>query len=197
VPAKHQKKPRLIDERLVTALSHETRAHALAVFTERPASTKELAQELGESVSAVWYHVDKLLKLGCVELVETKERRGAHEHFYRATVRHFFDAEAWESVSKPKRLTITMGVLRLIAGDLDEAVQGKTVDAVDRHLSRTLLTFDMQGWAESNALLDDTLERLLEIREKAAMRMAETGEEPVRASVSIMHFQLPPRKAAP
>jgi hypothetical protein len=29
------------------------------------------------------------------------------------------------------------------------------------------------------------------------MRMAETGEEPVRASVSIMHFQLPPRKAAP
>lgn len=197
MPAKHQKKPRLIDERLVTALSHETRAHALAVFTERPASTKELAQELDQSVSAVWHHVDKLLKLGCIELVETKRRRGAHEHFYRATVRHFFDAEAWENVSKRKRLTITMGVLRLIAGDLDKAVRGETVDAVDRHLSRTLLTLDGEGWTESNALLDDTLERLLQIREKATLRMAGTGEEPIRASASIMHFQLPRHGSAP
>jgi hypothetical protein len=138
--------------------------------------------------------VDQLLKLGCIELVETKRRRGAREHFYRATVRHFFDAEVWENVPKRKRLTITMGVLRLIAGDLDEAVQTQTVDAVDRHLSRTLLTLDGEAWEESNALLDDTLEKLLGIREKATMRMAETGEEPIRASVSIMHFQLPPRQ---
>lgn len=196
MPAQHQKKPRLIDERLVTALSHETRAHALAVFTERPASTKELAQELGQSVSAVWHHVDKLLKLGCIELVETKQRRGAHEHFYRATVCHFFDAEAWESVPKRKRLVISMGVLRLIAGDLDEAVKAETVDAIDRHLSRTQLELDRESWAETEALLDETLDKLLAIKEKAIARLAETGEAPVRASVSIMQFQLPPRQAA-
>lgn len=194
--AKHKKKPKLFDERLVTALSHETRAHALAVFTERPASTTELAKELGESVNAVWHHVDKLLKLGCIELVETKRRRGAHEHFYRATVRHFFDAEAWETVPKQERLTITMGVLRLIAGDVDEAIQAQTVDALDRHLSRTLMNLDSEGWAEANALLGETLEKLLEIREKATMRMAKTGEKPIRASVSLMHFLLPPVDSA-
>ena len=191
MPAKQQKKPRLIDERLVTALSHETRAHALTVFTERPASTKELAEELDQSVSAVWYHVDKLLKLGCIELVETKKRRGANERFFRATVRHFFDAEAWESLPRQKRLAIAMGILRLISADLDSAVRAETVDTIDNHLSRTLLNLDRDGWVESNALLDDTLESLLAIREKATMRMAKSGGEPVRSSVSMMCFELP------
>lgn len=200
MPAKQQqqqkKKPRLIDERLVAALSHETRAHALAVFTERSASTKELAQELGQSVSAVWYHVDRLLKLGCIEQVETKKRRGANERFFRATVRHFFDGEAWESLPKRKRLAITMGVVRLISCDLSEALQAETVDAKDRHLSRTLLNIDQAGWVESNSLLDDTLERLLAIRDKSTMRIAKEGGGRIRASVSIMSFELPPRRDA-
>jgi predicted ArsR family transcriptional regulator len=194
LPVKQQKTPRLIDERLVTALSHETRGYALAVFTERPASTKEVAEELGQSVSAVWYHVNKLLNLGCIELVEAKRRRGATERFYRATIRHFFDDEAWEAIPKQKRLTIAMGILRLIAGDLNEAVQAGTVDTVDNHLSRTLLNLDGEGWIESTALLDDALEGLLRIREKSTMRMSRSGEDPIRASVSIMQFELPARK---
>jgi predicted ArsR family transcriptional regulator len=190
VSAKQLKNPKLVDERLVTALSHETRAHALAVFTERPASTKEIAGELGKSVSAVWFHVDKLRELGCIELVETKKRRGATEHFYRATIRHFFDAETWKNLSKPKRLTVTMGILRLIATDLNEAMQAETADAIDRHLSRTLLILDKEGWEETIDLLAETLERLLVIRETSATRRVET-EDPIRTSVSIMQFELP------
>ncbi len=197
MPTKHQKKPKLIDERLVTAFAHETRAHALGVFAVRSASTKELAEELGQSVSAVWYHVDKLLKLGCIELVETKRRRGAREHFFKATVPHFFEDDVWERIPKEKRIPIVTGILRLITGDLNEAVRADTVDTVDNHLSRSLLNLDRQGWDESRVLLEATLERLLEIREKATMRVAESGEEPIRASVSIMHFQLPPRGSAP
>jgi predicted ArsR family transcriptional regulator len=193
VPAKQEAKPRLVDERLVAALSHETRAHALTVFTERPASTKEIAAELKKSVSAVWYHVDKLLKLGCIELVRSERRRGAMEHFYRATVRHFFDTKAWESLPERNRLTIAMGILRSIAGDVDEAVQAKTVDTVDNHLSRTLLMLDADGWRESNALLDETLEGLLQIREKSAMRLAHSDAQPIRSTVSILQFELPSR----
>jgi predicted ArsR family transcriptional regulator len=193
VPVKQEAKPRLVDERLVAALSHGTRAHALTVFTERPASTKEIAAELKESVSAVWYHVDKLLKLGCIELVRSEKRRGAMEHFYRATVRHFFDTKTWESLPARNRLTIAMGILRSIAGDVDDAVRAKTVDTVDNHLTRTLLMLDREGWEESNALLDETLEGLLKIREKSAMRLAESDEPPIRASVSMMEFELPSR----
>lgn len=188
---KQQVKPRLVDERLVAALSHETRAHALTVFTERPASTKEIAAELKKSVSAVWYHVDKLLKLGCIELVRSEKRRGAMEHFYRATVRHFFDTKTWESLPEQNRLAIAMGILRSIAGDVDDAVQARTVDTGENHLSRTLLMLDAEGWSESTVLLDQTLEALLAIREKSAMRLGDSNERPVRASVSIMQFELP------
>lgn len=193
MPGSQETKPRLVDERLVAALSHETRAHALTVFTERPASTKEIAAELKESVSAVWYHVDKLLKLGCIELVRSEQRRGAMEHFYRATVRHFFDTKTWESLPERNRLTIAMGILRSIASDVNDAVRAKTVDTVDNHLTRTLLMLDRKGWEESNALLDETLEGLLKIREKSAMRLAESDEQPIRATVSMMEFELPSR----
>jgi predicted ArsR family transcriptional regulator len=193
VPVTEKPKPRLVDERLVAALSHETRAHALTVFTERPASTKEIAAELKKSVSAVWYHVDKLLGLGCIELVRSEKRRGAMEHFYRATVRHFFDTKTWESLPEDDRLAIAMGILRSIAGDVDEAVRAKTVDTVDNHLSRTLLILDGEGWKETNALLDETLEGLLKIRERSTVRLGESDERPIRASASIMQFELPSR----
>jgi predicted ArsR family transcriptional regulator len=196
VPQTQVKAPRLVDERLVTALSHEIRAHALTVFTERPASPKEIAGELRRSVSAVWYHVDKLRKLDCIELVRTEKRRGATEHFYRATVRHFFDTTTWESLPEHSRTTIAMGILRSIAADVDDAVHAKTVDTVENHLSRTLMMLDVEGWKESNALLDETLEGLLVIRERSAARLARSQATPVRSTVSIMQFELPSRAEA-
>ena len=66
-------------------------------------------------------------------------------------------------------------------------------DAIDRHLSRTLLILDKQGWAETGELLAGTLEGLLIIREKCTTRRAESDERPIRASVSMMQFELPPR----
>jgi predicted ArsR family transcriptional regulator len=191
--ATQKKSVRLLDERLVAAFSHETRAHALGVFAVRPASTKEIAAELKKSVSAVWYHVDKLLKLGCIELVRSEPRRGAMEHFYRATVPHFFDDETWAALPTKNRREIAMGIMRLIAGDVDEAVQADVLDTIDNHLSRSMLYLDRQGWKESKETLDEALEQLYKIRERATMRMAQSGESSIRVSASIMQFELPPR----
>jgi hypothetical protein len=195
LPSTTQKKPKLFDERLVTAFSHETRAHAMGVFAVRSASTKEVADELGQSVSAVWYHVDLLLRLGCIEQVETRKRRGANERFFRATVPHYFEDEVWESIPKKKRMAIVTGILRLISADLNEAVRSDRVDTVDNHLSRSLLNLDAAGWLESKEVLDGALEALYAIRERSTMRMAETGEQSTRVAVAIMQFELPRRAA--
>lgn len=192
MPAK-QRAPALLNERLVAAFSHETRAHALGVFAVRPASTKEIAKELNKSVSSVWYHVDKLVDLGCIELVRSEKRRGATEHFYRATVPHFFDDETWASLPEKNRHEIALGILRLIAGDLNEAVQAEALDTIDNHLSRSLLHLDREGWNESKEVLDEALERLFAVRERATMRMAKSGEDSIRVSATIMQFELPPR----
>lgn len=71
-------------QRREKALAHPLRARALPLFGDRPRSPNDVASQLGVDVSLLAYHIRVLRKLGCIELVETKQRRGALEHFYRA-----------------------------------------------------------------------------------------------------------------
>lgn len=75
---------RSIDPRLAKALSNDVRAQALDLLAEGARSPKAIATELGLDVRGVAYHVRVLKKLGCIELVATRPRRGAVEHIYRA-----------------------------------------------------------------------------------------------------------------
>lgn len=79
--------PISIDQRLAKALSSPLRARALTLIAEGVASPKAIADELGLDVRGVAYHVRVLRKLGCIELAETKQRRGAIEHIYRVVDR--------------------------------------------------------------------------------------------------------------
>lgn len=193
--AKKKQAPPLVDERLLSALTHRTRVHALSVLNQRVASPKELAEELGEDVSAVGHHIKELRELGLIELVEEKRRRGATEHFYRATVRQFLDGRAWKQVPEKDRPAITVEILRLISGDLSRAMVAGTIDEMDdNHLSRTPLILDTEGWGESVSLLEDTLNGLFVIHEKSAERLTESGEEGMPVKVAILHFKSPGRK---
>lgn len=80
-------RPISIDQRLAKALASPLRASALALIAEGIASPKAIARELGLDVRGVAYHVRVLRKLGCIELVETQQRRGAIEHIYRVVDR--------------------------------------------------------------------------------------------------------------
>ena len=89
----------------VKALAHPLRVRALAILTERDASPSELAEELGEPLGNVSYHVRLLHELGLIELVRTTPRRGAIEHHYRArSDRHLrvleltLDDAGWEEL---------------------------------------------------------------------------------------------------
>lgn len=85
----------VVNQGVIKALGNPVRAKALAILNERIASPNEIAQELGQSVGHVSYHVNVLKKCECIELVDTASRRGAVEHFYRATIRLLIDDEAW------------------------------------------------------------------------------------------------------
>jgi predicted transcriptional regulator len=76
-------RPISIDPRLAKALSNSLRAQALTLISEGVASPKAIAEKLEADVRTIAYHVRVLKRLGCVELVETKSRRGAVEHIYR------------------------------------------------------------------------------------------------------------------
>jgi DNA-binding transcriptional ArsR family regulator len=76
-------RPHSIDQRLAKALTHAVREQALRLLATGPTSPKEIATELGLDVRTVAYHVRVLRELGCIELIETRQRRGAVEHVYR------------------------------------------------------------------------------------------------------------------
>jgi DNA-binding transcriptional ArsR family regulator len=83
---------------LLKAISHPVRARALAALSQRIASPSELAAEQGEVVGYVAYHVRVLRKLGMIELVETRQVRGATQHFYRGTPQSYLDDDVWQKL---------------------------------------------------------------------------------------------------
>jgi predicted ArsR family transcriptional regulator len=185
--------PRLINDKLVTAMGHPTRVHAVMVLNQRTASPSELARELNRSVRHVAYHLDVLEKLGSIELVRKEPAGGGRvmESFYRATQRSWFDREAWEQVEDDKtRIGVTMPILSLMSEDIADAMLANTFEAKDNHVSRTPMDLDDDGWEEVVTLLNETLDELIEIQARVNDRLDPETETKL-AKVEIIQFQSP------
>ena len=89
------KKKDSVEQIVAKAFAHPLRVQILIILNERVASPNLLAQELDRNLNLVAYHVRVLEKYDCVELVDTKQRRGATEHFYRATRRQLLSDGEW------------------------------------------------------------------------------------------------------
>jgi DNA-binding transcriptional ArsR family regulator len=180
----------LVDPRLAKALSHPMRARILTILNERVASPNEIAEMIDERLPNVSYHVRALLELGCIELVSTAQRRGAIEHYYRALTRPFFSARDWKRLPRSARTTVTDVTLQMVWDETAEAVKSDTFDSrLDRHLSRSPLKLDEQGWSEITDLLRRALDEAQSIGAKSEKRLAKSEDEPIRTRVVLMHFE--------
>jgi DNA-binding transcriptional ArsR family regulator len=188
--------PEGITQQLAKALAHPLRVRILTSLHKGISSPNQLSQELGEPLGNVSYHVKTLLEYDCVELVKTEPRRGAVEHFYRATERAFFNDSDWAKIPASARKGITGVVLESIGTDATAALIAGTIDArTDSHVSHTPLVIDEQGWKEINEMLADTLNRAIEIQEEAASRLADGKAESLSTKLAILHFQSPEAKS--
>src|SRR3954462_13970381 len=101
---KPRKKDGVLDERIVKAISHPIRHRVLVLLNDRIASPNEIANEIGESLGRVSYHVRQLAEVGAIELVRTEPRRGAVEHFSGAPARPCFrDKDGAQLPKTPRR----------------------------------------------------------------------------------------------
>jgi DNA-binding transcriptional ArsR family regulator len=182
-----------LDQRVIKALAHPLRADILAILNERVASPNELAKGLGEGLSQVSYHVKVLNECECLELVKTKPRRGAIEHYYRATSRAFLSDGDWERLPEVARSGFSASLIRGAVEDAMAALRAGTFEArSDSHLSWTPLIVDEEGWKELATLLAETLEGVIDIQAKSAGRRAETGEEGTPAAVTMLGYEAYP-----
>jgi DNA-binding transcriptional ArsR family regulator len=181
-----------VEQIVAKAFAHPLRVQILIILNEKVASPNMLAQQLDQSLNLVAYHVRVLEKYDCIELVDTKQRRGATEHFYRATRRQFLSDDEWLRLPESLRPGVAGAVLKSVFEDLEAASKSGTLDEVDdMHLSRTPMVLDQQGWDDVSDALKGCLDRLLEIQAEASERMAEKGEEGVLAKVHLLHFKSP------
>jgi len=197
--SKKKSKSNGVDQRLVKALAHPLRVEILTILNERMASPNELSKELDEGLSQVSYHVKVLKDFECIEMVKTEPRRGAVEHYYRATSRAFLTDSDWQTLPESVKPGVSAASVQMIIDDVVGALKGGTFDARDdRHLSWTPGIVDEQGWKESVDLAAETLERMIKIHADSAKRLARSGEEGTPATAVILNFEgvSPEAKAA-
>ena len=181
-----------VDQRILKALSHPLRQRVLRVLNERVASPAEIAEQLGERLGNVSYHVRVLRDAECVELVRTAPVRGALEHFYRATARPFLDSDQWARLPLSTRRGLFGQTLSQIWRDVDAACGSGGFDRDETHVSWTTLELDEQGWQEVDELLVGALNAVGEIQAESLARLAELPEEERRAlrtELVLMHFE--------
>ena len=187
--------PEAIDQRLVRALAHPLRVQILEVLTERVASPTLIAAELEIGVSDVAYHTRTLDRCGCLELVETAQRRGATEHHYTAKPHAFIGDRVWRKVPRAIRSGVTGASLQTFMDKAVTALEAGTIDnREDTTFSWMPVHLDDRGWREVTAILAEATERVLAAQAAADRRAEESGEDPrgISAVVALANFETGP-----
>lgn len=189
------KNPDFVSPQLVAAMSHPTRAHAMSILIERTASPRQVADEIGERLNNVTYHINQLRKLGCVELVRTERVRGGRvlERFYRARRRLYLDEAAWRALGERAHFDLTAVALRMISQDIANSMAAGTFFAGGHaHLCRSPIVVDADGWREVTEVLERATEELFEVEARVAERTADGAAADIHAKVELMQFRSPP-----
>lgn len=191
------KKPKLDDAtRMAKALSHPLRHRILARLNDRISSPVQLSTEFGEPLGNVSYHVRALLDLDCIELVDTAPRRGALEHYYRATRRAVLEDPAWGSLPASARRGAAGEWFKKTFSEVAAAIDAGMFDAEDGlHISHTPLVLDHEAWEALSEELRNVYERALELQAEAAERLTKGGEGELAASLAMLLYERAPVKS--
>jgi DNA-binding transcriptional ArsR family regulator len=185
------------DPRLVKALAHPLRIDILRVLQDRVASPSEIAEEVVAPLGNVSYHVRFLARVGLLELVETRPRRGALEHYYRARGRVRITDKAWAQVPQIVKNAMVAATLGQVVRYVEAAATIGGFERADAAVSRRPMTVDKQGFTDLAAAVKQLLDRATEIEAESARRMAtanHSGPE-INAGLVTMLFEGPPPQA--
>jgi len=191
-PARKGSFGRPAHEQLVKGLSHPVRTECLTVLSDRVASPREISETLNHDLSNVSYHVRVLSELNLIELVREEQVRGTVAHFYKAVERPLVSAEEWENLTPAVREAISAYGWEALINDVSEALEKGTFDdRGDRHLSRTPLLLDAEGFERLSKIFDEVLETILEEQAASAARINESSERPIHAMAALALFTMP------
>lgn len=188
------KKRQAAKSSLVAVVSHPLRGRCLTILAERTASPKELAEALNEpDVSNVAYHVKVLRDLGKIELVDTAQRRGATEHFYRAVERPFLSAEEHEELGPDERREWLEPIFQDIVIDVEAAFDAGTIEQrPEMCLNRYPTQLDEQGFKELSEILEEAQGRAFDVQAASNERVSKDPDaETIPSRFICALFEMP------
>jgi DNA-binding transcriptional ArsR family regulator len=159
------------DPRYVKALAHPLRIRILAMLADRRASPVQLSAQLDATLGTVAYHVRTLHSLGLVELVDTRQRRGATEHYYRAREHPRFPDDAWAGLAPVAKQRMLSAMLQQIGQYVTASAAAGGFDRAEAHMTRRSLQLDDRAFEELAAATRRWLDEAEEIEAAAAERL--------------------------
>lgn len=185
--------------RLAVVFADELRLKIVTELYMREMSPKGFFDEFGGgSVSRVDGHFKRLTEHGWLRFIRAESggrRRGAVEHFYRATEIAVFDHETWSLLPYSIKVAFSWRSFKQFTERIREAMEAGTFDArPNRHLSWTPILLDQLGWERVIAALDALFESLFEEQADAKLRIFKSGEKPILATVALAGFESPTRE---
>jgi hypothetical protein len=179
--------PDPIDQRLVRSLAHPLRIQILELLTDRVASPNLIANQLESGLSDVAYHTRALDRYGALELVDTAQRRGATEHFYKATPGAFVGGPPWRKVPRSIRSGVSAATLQTFLDKAIAALEAGTLDDRDDTVFRWMpLHLDEEGWREVVAIMEEATKLMLAAHVRSQDRLRESGGDGVVSTVAGM-----------
>lgn len=186
--------PVLVDPRYVKALDHVLRQHILLAAVQGEVSPKGLSEALDEGLSQVSYHV-KVLRDDCDGLIkETRRvpRRGAVEHYYRATAKTLLPAKTWRRLKAGLRAVIGAGQASDLFNDLADALKAGKLQGKHDLISRTPLILDEEGKGNVKAIAERAAREVEDEQEATAKRIRKAngnGAELVGYTFALLAFE--------
>lgn len=182
--------------RLAKVFAEPLRIRIVATLNTREMSPKQFHEEFGGgSLPRVCRHFELLVDYGWLYLTRTEtggKRRGAVEHFYRATGPAVFDDEIWSDLPISMKEMVSARIFEEFGEQVKAAMAEGTIDARDdRHFTWTPLRLDQEGWENVIARVDAIFYFIFEEQKDADARMAYTGEEPIPMTVALAAFESP------
>lgn len=184
--------PDAIDQRLVRSLAHPLRIQILELLTDHVASPNGLANQLDAALSDVAYHTRALDRYGALELVDTAQRRGATEHFYKANPEAFVGGPHWRKVPRAVRGGVSAATLQTFLDKAIAALEAGTLDGRDDTVFRWMpLHLDEEGFQEVVSILEEATKLMLAAHVRSQDRLSEKNceEDTVSTVVGMAAFE--------
>jgi hypothetical protein len=180
-------------ERLAPILADDVCMQIVAELNRREMSVTQFHREFGgAAIGGIRRRFRKLETSGWLKKVNEEtggQRRGATEHFYRATGPAIADDGPW-MLPESLRGTSDWEVFEHLGEKVKEAIRTGSFDArVDRYVTWSLVSLDEQGWANVIAGIEALSAFAFEEQERASDRMAKSGGQPVIMTVGLGAFE--------